>query len=283
MIVIENRQMLIPRGEEKIGTTADNLCDTRTFSIPRMSATLLDLSALDFFIDLEYADGTKDTDSLQATYGEERILLTWQIRNTQLRVPGAVFIAVRGYDETGTMRFTSYKTPVYVEDAINTPEGKPGLSEFERLEKELNAGLGKAEEATNKADTAAGLANSAATRAATAAKEAEKLRENIQGKLDRGELKGDKGEKGDTGPQGLQGIQGEKGDIGSRGPQGVKGDKGDKGDSGVMAPASGMFSLYLDPATGNLYADYPDGETAPAFQYDSTSGNLYYLTGEDVK
>ena len=84
MIVIENRQMLIPRGEEKIGTTADNLCDTRTFSIPRVSATLLDLSALDFFIDLEYADGTKDTDSLQATYGEERILLTWQIRNTQL-------------------------------------------------------------------------------------------------------------------------------------------------------------------------------------------------------
>lgn len=119
--------------------------------------------------------------------------MTWQIRNTQLRVPGAVFIAVRGYDETGTMRFTSYKTPVYVEDAINTPEGKPGLSEFERLEKELNAGLGKAEEATNKADTAAGLANSAATRATTAAEEAEKIREDVVGKLERGELKGDKG------------------------------------------------------------------------------------------
>ena len=226
MIVIENRQMLIPRGEEKIGTTADNLCDTRTFSIPRVSATLLDLSALDFFIDLEYADGTKDTDSLQATYGEERILLTWQIRNTQLRVPGAVFIAVRGYDETGTMRFTSYKTPVYVEDAINTPEGKPGLSEFERLEKELNAGLGKAEEATNKADTAAGLANSAATRATTAAEEAEKIREDVVGKLERGELKGDKGdkgEKGDTGLQGPQGIQGEKGDTGPQGPQGIQG------------------------------------------------------------
>ena len=234
MIVIENRQMLIPRGEEKIGTTADNLCDTRTFSIPRVSATLLDLSALDFFIDLEYADGTKDTDSLQATYGEERILLTWQIRNTQLRVPGAVFIAVRGYDETGTMRFTSYKTPVYVEDAINTPEGKPGLSEFERLEKELNAGLGKAEEATNKADTAAGLANSAATRAMTAAEEAEKIREDVVGKLERGELKGDKGdkgEKGDTGLQGPQGIQGEKGDTGPQGPQGIQ---GVKGESGVM-------------------------------------------------
>lgn len=283
MITIENRQMLIPRGEEIIGTSADNLCDTRTFSLPRISATLLDLSALKFFLDLEYADGTKDTDSLQATYEDARILLLWQIRNTQLRVPGAVFIAIRGYDDTGTMRYTSYKTPVYVEDAINTPEGKPGLSEFERLEKELNAGLGKAEEATNKADTAAGLANSAATRATTAAEEAEKIREDVVGKLERGELKGDKGdkgEKGDTGLQGPQGIQGEKGDAGPQGPQGIQ---GVKGESGVMVPASGMFSLYLDPETGNLYADYPDGEKPPAFHYDSETGNLYYLTGEDVK
>ena len=282
MITIENRQMLIPRGEEIIGTSADNLCDTRTFSLPRISATLLDLSALKFFLDLEYADGTKDTDSLQATYEEDRILLLWQIRNTQLRVPGAVFIALRGYDDTGTMRYTSYKTPVYVEDAINTPEGKPGLSEFERLEKELNAGLEKADTATKKADTAAGLANSAATRATTAAEEAEKLRENIAGKLDRGELKGDKGDKGDTGPQGIQGEKGDKGDTGPQGPQGIQGIQGVQGESGVMAPASGMFSLYLDPATGNLYADYPDGETPPAFEYNAETGNLYYLTGEDV-
>ena len=181
------------------------------------------------------------------------------------------------------MRYTSYKTPVYVEDAINTPEGKPGLSEFERLEKELNAGLEKADTATKKADTAAGLANSAATRATTAAEETEKLRENIAGKLDRGELKGDKGdkgEKGDTGLQGPQGIQGEKGDTGPQGSQGIQ---GVKGESGVMVPASGMFSLYLDPETGNLYADYPDGEKPPAFHYDSETGNLYYLTGEDVK
>ena len=282
MITIENRQMLIPRGEEIIGTSADNLCDTRTFSLPRISATLLDLSALKFFLDLEYADGTKDTDSLQATYEEDRILLLWQIRNTQLRVPGAVFIALRGYDDTGTMRYTSYKTPVYVEDAINTPEGKPGLSEFERLEKELNAGLEKADTATKKADTAAGLANSAATRATTAAEETEKLRENIAGKLDRGELKGDKGDKGDTGPQGIQGEKGDKGDTGPQGPQGIQGIQGVQGESGVIAPASGMFSLYLDLATGNLYADYPDGETPPAFEYNAETGNLYYLTGEDV-
>ena len=47
----------------------------------------------------------------------------------------------------------------------------------------------------------------------------------------------------------------------------------------MMAPSAGMFSLYLDPATGNLYADYPDGENPPAFEYDSESGDLYYITG----
>ena len=158
MITIENRQMLIPRGEEIIGTSADNLCDTRTFSLPRISATLLDLSALKFFLDLEYADGTKDTDSLQATYEEDRILLLWQIRNTQLRVPGAVFIALRGYDDTGTMRYTSYKTPVYVEDAINTPEGKPGLSEFERPGKERAEEAGKSCKAEERKETKEGKA-----------------------------------------------------------------------------------------------------------------------------
>ena len=63
----------------------------------------------------------------------------------------------------------------------------------------------------------------------------------------------------------------------------VAGDPGPQGESGVMAPSSGLFSLSLDTATGNLYADYPDGEAPPAFQYDAATGNLYYLTGEDAQ
>ena len=63
------------------------------------------------------------------------------------------------------------------------------------------------------------------------------------------------------------------------GAPGEQGPPGPQGESGVMAPSAGMFSLYLDPATGNLYADYPDGENPPAFEYDSESGDLYYITG----
>ncbi len=59
-----------------------------------------------------------------------------------------------------------------------------------------------------------------------------------------------------------------------RGPQGVQ------GPSGVTAPSSGMFTLALDPATGDLYAMYPDGATPPQFEYDKESGNLYYIINE---
>ncbi len=62
--------------------------------------------------------------------------------------------------------------------------------------------------------------------------------------------------------------------------KGEKGDKGDKGDSGVMVPTSGMFSLWLDGETGDLYAEYPDGSTPPQFEYDAESGNLYFVTDD---
>ena len=51
---------------------------------------------------------------------------------------------------------------------------------------------------------------------------------------------------------------------------------GPQGPSGVMAPSSGMFCLWTDPATGDLYVDYPDGTEPPAFRYDSETGDLYY-------
>lgn len=66
-----------------------------------------------------------------------------------------------------------------------------------------------------------------------------------------------------------------------KGDKGDKGDKGEQGESGVMATTSGMFSLYLDSDTGDLYAEYPDESSPPQFEYDSETGNLYYITDEE--
>lgn len=172
-----------------------------------------------------------------------------------------------------------------------------------------NSAADAARDATGKALVSADTAKTAATNADTVAKNTTAVKQDILNRLAAGEFKGDKGDtgqrgpegaqgpkgdqgqqgiKGDTGAQGIQGLtgaQGPKGDMGAQGGKGDKGDKGDKGEqgaSGVMAPASGMFSLFLDSATGDLYADYPDGTTPPAFEYDALTGDLYYLTGDDA-
>lgn len=79
-------------------------------------------------------------------------------------------------------------------------------------------------------------------------------------------------------------INGEPGSVASVKNSGTKKDAvfdfviptGPQGPSGVMAPSAGMFSLWVDSATGDLWVDYPDGTEAPDFRYDSDTGNLYY-------
>ena len=90
-----------------------------------------------------------------------------------------------------------------------------------------------------------------AQEAEAAANRANGVADDLISRRDSGEFKGEPGKTGNDGAQGM---------------------------SGVMAPTSGMFSLYLDPQTGNLYAEYPDGSSPPQFEYDSETGNLYYVT-----
>ena len=125
------------------------------------------------------------------------------------------------------------------------------------LIKELTGDVTDAANAANVAasgaNTAAGNARTQATAAETAANEANNIADIIQGKLDAGELKGEKGEKGE---------------------------KGANGESGVTVPISGLFTLAVEEDTGDLYVYYADGSTPPEFEYDSETGDLYYITPE---
>lgn len=60
---------------------------------------------------------------------------------------------------------------------------------------------------------------------------------------------------------------------------GEKGEKGDKGDAGITVPMAGLFSLGVD-SDGNLIASYNDAGTAPEFEYDKETGNIYYIIEE---
>ncbi len=82
--------------------------------------------------------------------------------------------------------------------------------------------------------------------------EATTLINDVEGKLAKGEFKGEKGDKGDTG---------------ERGPQGV---------SYVATKIpTGYFALEMDSATGDLYCVTEEGVAAPTFSMDG-DGNIYY-------
>ena len=99
-------------------------------------------------------------------------------------------------------------------------------------------------------------------------------------------MRGPQGPEGPEGPRGIQGERGEqgpageKGETGPTGPQGIQGPKGDPGTAGVVAPVSGMFALEVD-SNGDLYVLCTDPDEAPEFEYNSTTGNLYFVVEED--
>lgn len=78
-------------------------------------------------------------------------------------------------------------------------------------------------------------------------------------------LQGPKGERGEQGLRGIQGIQGERG---------FKGDKGDRGEKGENAV--GYFQMYVD-GSGNLILQHYEGDEAPEFRYDASTGILYMI------
>lgn len=62
----------------------------------------------------------------------------------------------------------------------------------------------------------------------------------------------------------------------TNGRDGEKGDKGDTGNS-VSVPVSGLFNMGVD-SDGNLWVYHSDSDKVPDFEYDSSTGNLYYVT-----
>lgn len=74
----------------------------------------------------------------------------------------------------------------------------------------------------------------------------------------------------------VHGIKGEQGEVGPQGPQGLQGPVGPQGSNSTMIPSSGFFTLEVD-GNGNLYAVYPTEDISPQFEYDSYTGNLYWV------
>lgn len=279
MILIKNREMLIPDNEQYLGTTYDTASEKRVFKVGRTNAGI-DLKELAFKLDVVLPDQTTtDILDLEKVVGDDAIYLTWDITGAQLQQQGTLFVQIRAFDENVTVRWSSFKTPFYVEGHYNNAYHYSGsLSELERAEaraqraiNQMNAQVTSAIEASTEATTAA---NTAAGNADTAAENANAVTETVLAHLAAGDFIGP---KGDTGPQGIQGIQGPQG---VQGPKGDKGDQGERGADGVAILVTGQYSFNVN-ADGDLILTYDEGTTVPEFYYDEENGDLYLVTEDE--
>ena len=139
MITVRGRELVIPVAERQIGTQFDNNSETRQFKINRLTVGGIDISNLDFRIDLRYGKETKDTDVLEKEITDEHVILTWTVSAASVQQIGTVWIALRGSDDFGTIKWATNQGYLYVGKTINTPDGaQTSLSELEKLEKRID-------------------------------------------------------------------------------------------------------------------------------------------------
>jgi len=136
MIIVRNRELLIPKAEQYIGTTYDENAEYRQFLIDRVTPGGVDLANLVFTLDIEYSNGSKNSVAMTKEIQEEKVVLTWPLTSSQLQVTGTVFIGLRAVNNVdGLVKWASFKAPVYIEDTIFTPGSYTGdLTELEQLE-----------------------------------------------------------------------------------------------------------------------------------------------------
>ena len=138
MITVVGRKLVIPEKESQIGTTYDNDSEVRYIRINRITTGGVDLSNLRFKLDLKYEDAILDTCLLDIEVQENYILLTWNIPAACVSHKGTVWIAVRAYDENGTIKWATNPGAVYVGHTIFDGDAYKGhLAEFEQLEERI--------------------------------------------------------------------------------------------------------------------------------------------------
>ena len=114
MITVKGRTLIIPEIERQIGTQYDSNSETRQIKINRLTPGGIDLSNLDFHLDLRYGKDTKDTAILSKEITEDAIILTWTVSAASVAQIGTVWIAVRGSDDFGTVKWATNEGHLYV-------------------------------------------------------------------------------------------------------------------------------------------------------------------------
>lgn len=118
MIIVKNRELLIPENERYIGTNYDAGMENRLFRVPRYSQSGTDLSDLTFKINLIFEGDPLDRAEMTKAVDDDYIYLTWTVTEAQVAVTGTIFVCVTGNDTNDSVKWSSFQAPFYTEKSL---------------------------------------------------------------------------------------------------------------------------------------------------------------------
>ena len=184
--------MSIPIPDRVIGHVGDNLVETRSFELNRYYGEV-DLSEFSFKLDTGI-DGNKNIIDLDKTVEDDKITLTWTVRESHILHPGHMSIQIRAFSQ-GEEKWHSAVDYVIVQSSINATETQPDPlpSEFVQMEQRVTTMKEQAEAsaqtATEQANRAQGIADEFENEALPAAIAA------CQAKVDEAKAEADRAEE----------------------------------------------------------------------------------------
>lgn len=139
MITISGRKLIIPKIDSIIGWQGDNLVETRLFELTRLYNNI-DLSLLDFKIDIQSGETTNIIDLDKDTSIPDKVILTWTIQEAHLVNDGLAKIQVRGFNGT-LVKWHSDVEYILIKKSINASEAyeDPLPSAFTEMEVHVTA------------------------------------------------------------------------------------------------------------------------------------------------
>lgn len=234
MIVVKNRVLVIPNNDRYIATGYDNNVTDLQFRVDKIMSGGVDISYLDFFLDMLYEDGSVDTAILRKEVNDEYIILSLHFTNKMLSKIGAVLISLRAKDGTENVRWSSNMAALYIEDTVNAIkkisfegniffDGKTTSLEqlediFINLKRQIASATTKANEVSEDAKVKIGAklseADAKILECTNKCNEAKTLTDGIKKSLAEGKFVGPKGDQGPIGPKGERGEKGDQGEQG---------------------------------------------------------------------
>lgn len=225
MIMIENRKLVIPATEKRLGYEGDNDVASRVFRLSDMA-----LSELAFTLDVQKSDASTGIVALMKTVVADHIDLTWTLLASEMDVPGELITQLRAFNDDGTEIWHSGLGVFIVGASIRAEAAYPAPlpTEFQQFEANMTAAVQLVQSVSERIGEISQGADGVSVTGAQVLENGHLALSLSNGStIDCGSAVGPRGQ------QGTPGLSGQPGSPGQAGQDGINGQDGQDGRDGA--------------------------------------------------